>query len=289
MPHQTPRAEWVRITPDIADKYLGCNQKNRRLGVKHVNQLSSDMKSDNYLVTGDTIKFDRSGRLIDGQHRLHAILSSQTAQTMLVVRDLDPMVQTVIDAQKRRSAADALGFALDASNATTLAAIARLDATIQSSKNPTVLTGAKGPSLTNTEVIEWVTNNADVMDITARARSLAGKATDSVRLPASFAGWLWLQFMRSAGLEKADEFFAPMRDRLEPFGSDGIDPKYDPRFVYMQAVNKMTLGDRSSLKPVVFGVRAWNTWRRGQELRILKATSGSAHHQQKPMELELAR
>lgn len=285
---KTPTAEWVTITPDVAADYLAYNEGNRKVGPKHITMLSADMKAGNYLVTGDTIKFDRNGRLIDGQHRLRAIIASGIPQVMLVVRGLDPLVQTVIDAQKRRSAADALGFALDAMNATTLAAIARLDMSIQVTKNPTAISGAKSSNATNPEVIEWVSNNLDAMDVTSRAKGLALKNSD-IRLPASFAGWLWLQFSRAAGMDKADEFFAPMTDRHQPFGSDTVEPRFDPRFTYMQAVNRFTLDDRASLKPVVFGVRAWNTWRHGKELRTLRTMSGGANHEGLPMPLELPR
>lgn len=292
MSHQTPQADWEMITPSKASAYLDRNEKNRKIGDVNVKQLARDMKDGNYLITGDTIKIDRSGRLIDGQHRLSAIVLSGVAQQMLVVRELDPMVQTVIDAQKRRSAADALTFALDASNGTALASIARIDMTIRMTRNPTATSYAKVASPTNTQVVEWVAENPDVMDAATRAKTLANKtrqSVDRIYLPASYGGWLWLQFGRAAGLETADEFFAPMMDRHHPFGSDDIEPRFDPRFVFMQSANKMTLGDRATLKPIVFGVRAWNTWRRGKELRTLREFSGGPRGSKIPMALEIVR
>ena len=275
MSHQTPTADWEQITPDVAAQYLSRNEGNRRLSEAHVKLLAGDMKRAGYLITGDTIKFDRTGRLIDGQHRLNAIVASGLAQKTLVVRGLDPMVQAVIDAQKRRSAADAISFAFNTPNTTTVAAIARLDMSIRATRNPTALSAARGTQVTNTQVIEWVTENADVLDYARRAHSLANKSRD-VRLSPTFGGWLWLNFGRAAGDEKADEFFAPMLDRHKPFGIErtGVAPAHDPRYVFMQAVNRFNGDDRASLKPVVYGVKAWNLWRRGKELRLLRPTTG---------------
>ena len=77
--------ETVNITPAMAEKWLAKNLGNRHVRESHVATLVRDIRDGNWRQTGEAIKFDWDGRLIDGQHRLHAIVAAQTATRMLVV------------------------------------------------------------------------------------------------------------------------------------------------------------------------------------------------------------
>jgi hypothetical protein len=69
---------------------------------------ASYMESGEWLENGDTIRFDWNGMLLDGQHRLEAIVKSGIPQMCLVVRNLDPKVFDSIDQGIRRTNGDAL-------------------------------------------------------------------------------------------------------------------------------------------------------------------------------------
>jgi len=75
----------VEITPDIAREMLESNTSNRPLNALHVKELAQEMTLGRWVSNGDTIVFDVKGALMDGQHRLEAIIRSGTKQQVLVV------------------------------------------------------------------------------------------------------------------------------------------------------------------------------------------------------------
>lgn len=102
--------EICTITPDIAAAYLEKNQGNRTVSNAAINKLAADMRKDRWQLTGDAIRFDRDGRLIDGQHRLMACVRAKASFKTVVMYGLDPNAQDVIDSGKARRAADVLSI-----------------------------------------------------------------------------------------------------------------------------------------------------------------------------------
>ena len=80
----------VKVTPAMALNWLNtCNTKNRRVNKKHVQNLANEMKSGRWTVNGETIAFDEDMVLIDGQHRLHAIIQSGVSIETIVVYGIE--------------------------------------------------------------------------------------------------------------------------------------------------------------------------------------------------------
>lgn len=102
------KIEHVEITPDIARAWLDKNQNNRKLNKRFVSQFVQDMRSGNWQITGDAIRFDSNGTLIDGQHRLSACIEAGASFPSYVLYGLDPSSKDVIDTGKARSARDVL-------------------------------------------------------------------------------------------------------------------------------------------------------------------------------------
>ena len=75
------------ITPEKAQEYLKFNIENyRSLSKDRVLSYAGDMKNGKWQLNGEAIKFDSEGVLIDGQHRLHAIVRAGVPVEMLVIR-----------------------------------------------------------------------------------------------------------------------------------------------------------------------------------------------------------
>lgn len=101
-------AKVEHITPEIARTYLTHNTDNpRKLDLKTVEKYASDIKSNLWEVNGEGIVFNKAGELVNGQHRLYAILNANVAADVLVVRGVDDNVR-IYDSGKTRSARDAL-------------------------------------------------------------------------------------------------------------------------------------------------------------------------------------
>jgi hypothetical protein len=100
----------VRITPDLAGAYLSFNRNNRALSDSRVDEYSEEMTRGAWKENGDTIRFSKTGKLLDGQHRLTAIVRSGTTQRMFVAVGLDDETQVTVDTGKKRAPSDVLSI-----------------------------------------------------------------------------------------------------------------------------------------------------------------------------------
>lgn len=102
----------VRITPKLAEEYLATMTSNRPLTDGKVIEYAIEIESGKWIVNGETIKFNKKGELIDGQHRLRACILAGKPFTSHVVKDIDDArAFATIDVGKVRTAADM--FSLD--------------------------------------------------------------------------------------------------------------------------------------------------------------------------------
>lgn len=94
------------ITPEKASVYLAQNFDNNRPKSKEwVKELVREMKSDLFKLSVDAIGFDVCGRLINGQHRLTAVIESGKPQPFIVARNLPVETAQLIDVGKKRTMA----------------------------------------------------------------------------------------------------------------------------------------------------------------------------------------
>jgi hypothetical protein len=112
------------VTPSIAERWLEANENNRSLSNKYVSRYAKLMDEGEWMVAPDAIAFDTEGRLINGQHRLNAIIEHGESQRFIVARGLDPQVFMATDGGKTRQASDALDIE-GYKNYSQLAAVAR--------------------------------------------------------------------------------------------------------------------------------------------------------------------
>lgn len=124
VPGLFPRIDVLTVTPAIAREWLSRNSHNRPIRKKKVDEYTRDMKSGNWRVNGETIKFSADGTLLDGQHRLTAVIAADTPVEFIVVTGLDASTQATMDAGAKRTTGDA--FSLEGEkNAQILAAIVK--------------------------------------------------------------------------------------------------------------------------------------------------------------------
>jgi hypothetical protein len=107
-----PQIEALTITPAMASQWLKSNTHNRPARKAHVARLANEMVKGNWQLNGETIKFDTWGRLVDGQHRLMAIIEASQPITMHVCTGLaaDSDVFATIDVGLNRSAGSVLAM-----------------------------------------------------------------------------------------------------------------------------------------------------------------------------------
>lgn len=111
------------ITPEKANEYLLKNTDNyRNPNTRRVNTYAADMAAGKWEMNGEAIKFDSDGNLVDGQHRLLAIVKANATVKMLVVRGVDTKIMDLGSPRSLGTIARHEGIA-DA-NYTTLVALA---------------------------------------------------------------------------------------------------------------------------------------------------------------------
>lgn len=171
-----------RVDPALAMRWLAANESNRPISAEQVKRYAADMKRGDWKTTHQGIAFDRSGVLLDGQHRLRAVVKAGVTVPMVVFRDCDRDTFDRLDVGKKRTAADAL--AIDGvESARTIAAIAR----------SLVAFGFKDSSVTDSCVVEFAREHGEELQeylplvplITAPgAAAFAFAATDAALRPA---------------------------------------------------------------------------------------------------------
>lgn len=115
------RTSWHTITPDYAMKVLDeyeafCDKHpeermNRPVHQSQVARYATDMAAGRWGRNHQGIAFDVNGILLDGQHRLWAVVESKVTVQMQVTHGLDREAQLTIDAGLKRSTADVASIA----------------------------------------------------------------------------------------------------------------------------------------------------------------------------------
>lgn len=103
-----PEISRVYVDADKAKQWLQKNGKNRPPGKNAVERYAQEMLRGEWRETGDTIKFNRRGLLIDGQHRLMAVIASGIGQWFMVATNVSDDSMSYIDGGKPRSMLDRL-------------------------------------------------------------------------------------------------------------------------------------------------------------------------------------
>lgn len=106
------------ISPAVAADILKtCNQRNRPVRDKAVHDYAVEMRAGRWGVTHQGIALDDKNVLVDGQHRLLAVIESGQTVQMLVTRGIPARINQngvftmdVIDSGRRRTTADQLNL-----------------------------------------------------------------------------------------------------------------------------------------------------------------------------------
>ena len=94
------------VTPEEAMIYLGKNfETNREKSNEWISELIREMKNDLFEISTDSIGFDINGRLVNGQHRLTALVESGIPEPFVIVRGLPHRTAQLIDVGKKRTMA----------------------------------------------------------------------------------------------------------------------------------------------------------------------------------------
>lgn len=91
------------ITPTKAQEYLGKSGGNRNISKPVVASYAASMKAGKWLLNGESITFDIDGVLLNGHHRLHAIILAGVPIQTFVTRGVEHECYTTFDCGRHRT------------------------------------------------------------------------------------------------------------------------------------------------------------------------------------------
>lgn len=97
----------INVSPELAKRWLeDHNDRNRKLARNRVDQYARDMRDGEWTFDGSPINFNPEGQLLNGQHRLHAIVQSHTTQPIQVFFNVPTESQANMDTGMPRRLSD---------------------------------------------------------------------------------------------------------------------------------------------------------------------------------------
>lgn len=115
-----------RITPKVAQRYLDSTVTNRAVTQMNVTKLASQMLNGEWVLTHQGIAFDEEGHLIDGRHRMLAIIESGVTVETMVTRGVPHEAFLAMDTGRPRGPADILSITTGVHNPTRVVATLKL-------------------------------------------------------------------------------------------------------------------------------------------------------------------
>lgn len=128
------KTEVMLVTPVQAKKWLERNTDNRDIRHSVVTGLAESIRRGEWILSHQGIAFSKTGRLLDGQHRLLAVVESGISVRMSVTFGVEEDAFKVMDIGNRRSVHDILG------TSKSLAAVARFFAVLEGAATRTGIT-----------------------------------------------------------------------------------------------------------------------------------------------------
>lgn len=96
-------AKLVEVTPDLAAEWLEMNTMNRNISQTTVKRYALAMLAGEWQQNGQTITIAEDGTVLDGQHRLWAVIEAGVTVTFLVVFNVSKDAIATIDSGVTRT------------------------------------------------------------------------------------------------------------------------------------------------------------------------------------------
>lgn len=256
-----PYAQFMLVDPVTANMLLTRNNVNRHQRGQVVERYARDIATGKWLLTGQAVQFDWNGELLDGQHRLSAIVEAGKPAWLLVVYNLDPAVRDVLDQGVKRTASDVLAFR-KIKNSAAVAAIA-----VKAISWDRGFRWLNNYRPTVTEVVEYVE------DIDNHTIHRAGEIYSSAgRVPCrpTLIG-LGYHLCARKNRVAAEEFF--VQQIIENFGLE----RGAPAHTLLKKFGNLPPGrndNRVDFKRLAFTISAWNAFRNGRACMSLTEPRG---------------
>lgn len=244
----------MKISPKDARLMLQNNIHNRNINDDHVNSLTRALQAGEWKLNYDPIRLAQDGTLLDGQHRLLAVIKSRRSIKALVIWGLPMDTQETIDIGQKRSLAAMLKLRGE-KNSATVASILHF---IWRYDNNVVTRGATKP--TPQALIRILEENPQIRDEV----SLVARTRKRLRLAPGLIGGMHHIFSR-INEDDADLFFEYL---IDPVRVEADDPIYVLRKLVERSAAHPNLAPKPG-RMAAYVIKTWNFWRDGEKITTL--------------------
>lgn len=249
--------ERILVTPEIAAEWIETQEVNRKVSQNVIERYTKAMKEKRWTNTGEFIKFDWDGRLIDGQHRLWAVIESGIKIHLDVLRGLDPKSQDYMDTGKTRTQGDTLSMRGIVNANEVATAVGLFFEYSQSNGN----FGSKSVRLDNSKTLTILGQNQGIVE---SVRTIANNHTFRRFGSAGMLGFCHYVFEQIDSVVNND-FWNKLATGLE-LGSR--DPIYFLRERLL--ANKVAQAKLSRTTLIALIIKAWNAHHEGRKIGVLR-------------------
>ncbi len=263
-------AELVEISPDKARAILEYSEarfRNRPLNYRKMGNSieahAAAMKEGRWdCHNGETIKFSHDGVLIDGYHRLHAVVKAGVPVRFLCVYDVDKSAYETIDSGHMRTQADMLFTSgiCEANPKTAVAGARRMLAFFKygDTKNK------RNSYFSIDDIKATIRRHPLILEAASKYHS-----KNYVISQANYV--LVYCASKETSPEMHDEFFSGLKDGLNFSG------KYDVRYLLREQLRNLRISIKNSVVDPYFegglAIKAWNIFYTGRKIKQLKFLS----------------
>lgn len=258
--------ERIAVTAKLAAQWLEKNSEdNRNPKSGRIPGYARDMASGRWNSdSGETIKFDVFGNLIDGQNRLFAVIQANATSPGIVVefdvaRGLPSEAMQVIDSGASRTFSDTLKISGTPERAR-VSAIVRWVAGINAG---TWITRAGRAALSNAELWDAYRVDSDGFDAAGRRAADATRQGLGIGRAMGTAFYLFARIDR----EQANQFF-------DGYVSGAGLLSRDPILALRNRIVRQKLERQTAAEQLALTIRAWNYFRAGEKVDRLQLPKG---------------
>lgn len=254
------RSEMMIVTPEIAKRFLDNNKGNRSVSKKTVARYGSSIKQGKWDANGESIKIAHDGTLLDGQHRLLAVIGADTPVPMMVTRGLPRSSFLTIDTGKMRTGGDVIGMGDESLVRDQDQICAACRVLMQFDANG-FWSHKRTNRIANHEIMDVYEANKGIVRSVRFAKSL----TQARKIcPVSVMAALHYKFTR-IDLNRGEFFFAALNTGAELKAEHPVFVLRRRLFDMQQRSGRL---DGEKIMPYV--IKAWHHFVNGEEISVLK-------------------
>lgn len=270
---QAITVEIVDISPDVAKEMLERNVRNRSLKLSQIGVMAKDMRpGGDWVFNGATIVFDWEGVLCDGQNRLHAIVRSGQTIPMIVVSGVRSSAQQTQDIGNKRRLSDQLKINGEKNYSHLASALGILNRVLATGE---VFDGGQ-PDFTIAKGMRLLDEHPTLRDSDRALKAANGP----LRYSAGVAMCLHYLFTM-VNAEDADYFFDRLHDGVGLTDTSPIRHLRNKIERRNQDIESKG-GNKSARQLAAWTIIAWNAYRRGEEMHMLRWVPGGKKPQAFP-------